>query len=253
MKIIAITNEKGGVGKTTISTHLGHSLVKDGHKVAFVDSNAQGNSTRFLKPYLNNVTAYDFFNYPIDDIDIDIDDFILLGATRKLLSITSIDRNIISNNVKFLISCGYDYLIFDTSPEMSKCALSCLVVSDFAFSPVNMSNFAFDGVANTLDIIRQVREKTDSNINFAGLIPNLVNTKSKVHMTSLKNLFLSQPGNILPFLASRSPYTDVMNDTIPLWDMKPMAGNIKVANHELSRLLDSMKTLINAKETANAS
>jgi len=251
MKIIAITNEKGGVGKTTISAHLAHSLVKDGHKVAFVDADGQGNASRFLSPFKSkSITAHHFFSEPINNIEDN--NLVLLPSTRTLFSINKLFRGVVEDNVNFLNICGFDYLIFDTSPAMSKCSIACMIVSDMTFSPVNMSDFAFDGVAKTIDTIKQVRDKNSSNVVLAGLIPNLINTKSKVQMTALNNLLLAQPGKIMPFLASRSPYTDVMNGNIPLWKMKPMAGNVKVANHELSRLLESMKTIINVKEVTNA-
>jgi len=248
MKGITITNEKGGVGKTFYATHLAHRLTELGNKVVFIDADGQGNGTRFFKPYLSKTLAIDFFTKELNNIKLT--NLLVFPSTRSILAVNTIYREIIYSNKELLKEIGYEYIIFDTAPTLSKLTFAVLSLSDGAFIPINMGDFALDGVSNVISTIKKVNKTSHTDVY--GLMPNFVSGLSKEHKIALGQLISNYPNKILPFLSQRTPYTSVMNGHTPLWNITPQYGNIKQASHQLIGVMNAMVEKINEKELTNA-
>jgi len=242
IKVIIITIEKGGVGKTTIATHLFYHLIFNGYKVAFLDADGQGNSSIFLKPLLSDITAIDFFTRKLTKLS---NRDVVFSSTRDIFALKDIDLTTINENKEFLNEQGFDFLIIDTNPALSNCSVPCIILSDIVFLPINMSEFAYKSVNNTIQFIKDVKQKHSLNIDIGGLIPNMVNTKSPEQLRALANLIDKYPDKVMPFLGFRAPYTATMNNTTPLWKRYPIAGNVKVAANEMKKLYHHMEAVLN--------
>jgi chromosome partitioning protein len=157
---------------------------------------------------------------------------------------------VIYSNIQLLIDAGYDYIVFDTAPTLSKLIFAVLNLSDGAFIPINMGDFALDGVQNVISTIKKVNRT--SSVKLYGLIPNFVSGLSTKHKISLGQLLNKHPGKIMPFLSQRTPYTEVMNGTVPIWDIVPCQGNIKQASLQMTGVIDAMIERVNQREESHA-
>lgn len=161
MTIIAILNQKGGVGKTTIATHIATKLYRDKQKVLLVDSDPQG-STRDWK-----------------------------AAGNSEIPVIGLDRPTLDRDIPKIIR-GFNWVIIDGAPQLSTMAISAIKCSDIIIIPVHPSPYDIWASADLVDIIKQRQEITNGVPRAYFLISRqLTNTilSKEVH-TALKNYSL---------------------------------------------------------------
>ncbi len=214
--------------------------------MAFLDADGQANGSDSLNKYHSQHSSVDFFTNHIQSFE---DQQILCFASSQSLFAVEKVSSDIYKNIKHLEENGYDFLIVDTSPSISDLSVSCLSISDGVFIPIKMNKLDFKGVRKTLSTIKMVRDVNNSKVTLLGIIPNMLIGMSKKQKISLGNLIQQNPGKILPYLSNRDPFNEAMNTSTPIWDAKPMTGNIKVAADEMKRLMEDIISRILAHET----
>jgi len=261
MITITFTNQKGGVAKTTTSTHFAHYLAKQGYKVAFLDADGQANGTWFLKTYVSQlVSSTHFFSQLIDVIE-DLN-LVCIGSDKSVFGVKDVSRKTLIHNKSVLESQGFDYLIIDTAPSKSDAQISSLIISDGVFIPLRIGKLSFDGMKNVVDDISSINKNLRLKIKVFGLIPSHLIKMTDTNKRILEKLIFAYPKNTMPCLFNRQPFFTVMNGDdkhmdghTPIWDIKPCAGNIKTASKEMLRLMTALDNKVNEEmttgETAN--
>lgn len=175
MKIIAVANQKGGIGKTTTALALSSGLQRLGKKVLLVDLDPQANASDTYRAQIEGVgTAYDLLvNADTDCIQsTDMGDIIAgdpsLKDASKLLDGVSASYRLRKGLVS--IAPNYDYVILDTPPALSVLLTNALTAADTLVIPLTSDRYGLQGLMQLWETIRDVREFTNPGLHIAGLL-----------------------------------------------------------------------------------
>lgn len=195
-KIIAIANQKGGVGKTTTSINLGVGLVRKGKKVCIIDLDPQGNATQGLGFDSENldVTITDILDKMIakeysftsdygiyhneENIDLIPSNIGLSVMEMKLLSVYIGREKILSRYIE-MIENLFDYIIIDCKPSLDIITLNALTAADKVLIPVQAQFYSARGLEQLLNTISQVvSDGLNSRLKIDGILFTLVNKQT---------------------------------------------------------------------------
>ena len=183
MRIIAITNQKGGCGKTTTAINLAASLMANGRKVLLIDLDPQAHATSGL----NVKTEFNIYNVlskitpqktGLEDILQKIDDNFYLAPSGIVLSTLEqelageIGRESRLNWVLENFNAAFDYILIDCPPNLGILTINAIRASGEVIIPVEASRFSLDGLGQLLDIISLVRDRLNHSVSHRILITN---------------------------------------------------------------------------------
>lgn len=215
-KIIAIANQKGGVGKTTTSINLGAALAHFNRSVLIIDMDPQGNCSRGLGVDITliNHSIYDVlgFDYDINlatrqvykNLDLIPSKLILASLDSILINKTN-QPFLVLKNAMSQIKKNYDYIIIDCPPSLGLLTLNSLCAADSVLIPVQCEYFAMEAVAQILASVSRIQSSNNPNLGIEGFLLTMYDAKTRLcleisqQIRSLfkENTFLTQiPRNI---------------------------------------------------------
>ena len=177
-KIIAVTNQKGGVGKTTSAVNISAGLALMGRKVLLVDIDPQGNSSSgFGVEAATNKSVYDVLmgNATVKEArvktkwcDVLPTDNNLAGAEIELVATEG--REYILKNARDKVRDEYDYIFIDCPPSLALLTLNALVACDTVLVPMQCEYYALEGLSQLTHTIRTVKRSMNRDIDFEGIL-----------------------------------------------------------------------------------
>ena len=246
MKIVTIANQKGGVGKSTICCHLGWAAKEQGMRVLVIDMDGQMNTTKTLTSNPLGLTSSQLFKGSTLDPVTTEEGIGLIGADISTNDVESLPFETILSPEKIIkkFSADYDLCIIDTPPNLGRRLLASLIASDCVFTPLELSQYSLDGVGSLMETILTVKKKFNKKLVNLGLLPNLVNSRSKSQKETLEELQEQLKGMVLPFhMNNRVAVQDAIKAKKPVWKHGKGSSGVKagaemklVVNEILSRV-----------------
>jgi len=191
--VIAIANEKGGVGKTTTTLAIGTILAQRGHKVLFIDLDPQGNLTLSLgyKPHemptpnfglatSDTIFGKDSYRTELENLDLIFARSLIVNDSYQVQVNTGDDDYFLSQDLQVMRSLAYDYVIIDCPPAIGKIMISALLVSDYLVIPSQVEFFSAFALKDMMDVIGIVRQEGNPGLPYRILI-TLFDKRNRIH------------------------------------------------------------------------
>lgn len=188
--IIALCNQKGGVGKTTTTINLGAALVETGRRVLLVDFDPQGSLSVGLgiNPHTLDRSIYNLLltrEYAVDEVvqptgvpglDILPANIDLSAAEVQLVSEVAREQSL--QRVLVKLRDRYDYILIDCAPSLGLLTINALTASDYVIMPLELEFFALRGIALLTDTISKVKDRLNPNVKVLGLLGTMYDSRT---------------------------------------------------------------------------
>ncbi len=195
-KIIAIANQKGGVGKTTTSINLAAALAETGKKILIIDLDPQGNSSTGLgiQPEQRKHTTFELL---IENLDVSevimttgVENLSIISATTDL---SSADIELFSNeNRVFMLrdalkqdvlnEFGFDFVLIDCPPSLNLLTVNAMVAANSVLIPLQSEFFALEGLSQLMLSIREVRATANKNLRIEGVVLTMFDRRNNLSL-----------------------------------------------------------------------
>lgn len=214
-KVIAVFNQKGGVGKTTTNVNLSASIGKMGKKVLVLDLDPQGNTTSgygIEKKEVEN-TIYEVM---LDGVDIrevilptEFENVDTIASATELsgaeIELTNMDkREYVLKNAIECIRKDYDYIFIDCPPSLGMLTINCLTAVDSVLIPIQCEYYALEGVSQLMETIKLVKSRLNPNIEIQGVVLSMFDGRANLSIQVVEEVKRYFKGSVYTTLIPRN-------------------------------------------------
>ena len=214
-RIIAIANQKGGVGKTTTTINLAACLAEKGKKVLVIDTDPQGNSTSGFgidKNFLDN-TIYELIlgecsihdciiREAIPNISVVPSNVNLAAAEIELIGVER-KEYILKNEIDW-VKDTYDFIIIDCPPSLNLLTINAMTTADSVLVPIQCEYYALEGLSQLIHTVNLIKERLNSSLYMEGVVFTMYDARTNLSMQVVENVKSNLQENVCKTLIPRN-------------------------------------------------
>ena len=198
-RVIAVANQKGGVGKTTTAINLSACLAEKGQKVLAIDMDPQGNMTSGLGIDKDEVekNIYDLMigqvgveevlqKEAIENLDIIPTSIDLSAAEIELIGVD--DKEFIIRNAIAPIKDNYDYIIIDCPPSLNMLTINAMTTADSVLVPIQCEYYALEGLSQLIHTVELVKERLNPILKIEGVVFTMYDARTNLSLQVVENV-----------------------------------------------------------------
>ena len=214
-RIIAVANQKGGVGKTTTSINLAACLAEKGKKVLAVDMDPQGNLTSGLgvdkdfveksiyELIIGEVDIKDVINKEVlENLDIIPTSIDLSAAEIELIGVD--DKEYILRNAIDQVKDQYDFVIIDCPPSLSMLTINAMTTADSVIVPIQCEYYALEGLSQLIHTVELVKDRLNSKLEIEGVVFTMYDARTNLSLQVVENVKDNLQQNIYKTIIPRN-------------------------------------------------
>ena len=214
-RIIAIANQKGGVGKTTTAINLSACLAEKGQKVLAIDMDPQGNMTSGLGLDKDSIekNIYDLMigesdvkevlqKDALDNLDVIPTSIDLSAAEIELIGVE--DKEYIIKNAIEKIKDNYDYVIIDCPPSLNMLTINAMTTADSVLVPIQCEYYALEGLSQLIHTVELVKERLNPVLEIEGVVFTMYDARTNLSLQIVENVKDNLQQNIYKTIIPRN-------------------------------------------------
>lgn len=214
-RIIAIANQKGGVGKTTTAINLSACLAEKGQKVLAIDMDPQGNMSSGLGLDKDSIdkTIYDMIigesdveevinHGTIDNLDILPSNVDLSAVEIELIDVDN--KEFVVRDAIQKIRDNYDYIIIDCPPSLSLLTINAMTTADSVLVPIQCEYYALEGLSQLIHTVELVKERLNSILEIEGVVFTMYDARTNLSLQVVENVKDNLQQNIYKTIIPRN-------------------------------------------------
>jgi len=214
-RIIAIANQKGGVGKTTTTINLSSCLAEAGCHVLVLDMDPQGNTTSGLgiDKYHLDYTMYELMldecetsqcliEHQFDNLDVIPSNINLSGAEIELIDIEK--KEYILKKIVEELREKYDFIIIDCPPSLNMLTVNALTAADTVLVPIQCEFYALEGLSQLIHTINLVKRRLNSNLDMEGVVFTMYDARTNLSLQVVENVKSNLRQNVYKTIIPRN-------------------------------------------------
>jgi chromosome partitioning protein len=252
-RVIAIANQKGGVGKTTTAINLAVAFAASGSRVLLVDLDPQGNATSGLTSSEQLKAQYDKTIYDALVADAELADVIrevrpqlhlvpsgsdLVGAEIELAGIEGRERRL--EDLLAALEISYNIVLIDTPPSLGLLTLNALVAADSVLVPMQCEYYALEGLSSLISTIRRVKATLNPTLELEGLLLTMFDVRNRLSHEIAREVREHFPDKILRAVVPRSVrFSESPSHGLSLLEYEPKSAGAESYRQLARELLDS--------------
>lgn len=275
--VVVFANQKGGVGKTTLTVHAAWMAAEAGLKTLLIDMDGQGNASRTIlgkealsvineirengrksgseKPGIEQaLMSSDMVLYNLEGIDLTavpgppgldmipalINDQILADCMR--LDVDSIPQP--QHNLNYFLQQqgnDYDLVLIDSPPQLGNLQSASIAMATDVIIPINVSGFALDGVRGMLPTLSTIQHAYNPNLRIAGILTNMYNRRSASAQETQQELITQYPDSVIPYeIGVRSALDAAVYKGMPIWYRRRTGGELNATKEITEALAETL-------------